>query len=376
MKSFSRVILAFAVAVLGFVSLVFDAGLGTLRVNKLSTGFSRTPSQIVSTHTPKAADSDSIGSVDNGHSAENDNGDEGHTAENGNGDDGHAADGDNVDDDHAADGDNVDEDSENNAGNADGDADGNTDGYADGNTDVTDGVDGTGDNLDNADNTNGNAGANDDDNTGNGTNDDDVKDDANNDDNTENGANDDDVKDDAKDDDNAGNDANNDDVRDDANDDDAGDGAGDGADDSKPIDGDTPPTELDLVKLELTQVMDDFVKVFSQFDFSMYTSRNGRVFELYCFGYLYTNGRFDTKWLKSSNIYDYQEAITSMKSLTTLVTKVLESAREEVPAPNLVSFEKYFESDDDYINQLNAEYQPLTYVTCQNARPFNNCGTL
>ena len=108
----------------------------------------------------------------------------------------------------------------------------------------------------------------------------------------------------------------------------------------------------------------------------MYTSRNGRVFELYCFGYLYTNGRFDTKWLKSSNIYDYQEAITSMKSLTTLVEKVLESAREEVPAPNLVSFEKYFESVDDYINQLNAEYQPLTYVTCQNTRPFNNCGTL
>lgn len=338
MKSFSRVILAFAVAVLGFVSLVFDAGLGALRVNKLSTGFSRTPSQIVSTHTPKAADSDSIGSVDNGHSAENDNGDEGHTAENGNGDDGHSDKSDNVD-----------EDSENNVGNADGDADGNTD--------VTDDVDGTGDNLDNTDNTDGNAGANDDDNTGNGTNDDDVKDDAN-------------------DDDNAGNDANNDDVRDDANDDNAGDGARNGADDSKPIDGDTPPTELDIVKLELTQVMDDFVKVFSQFDFSMYTSRNGRVFELYCFGYLYTNGRFDTKWLKSSNIYDYQEAIASMKSLTTLVTKVLESAREKVPAPNLVSFEKYFESVDDYINQLNAEYQPLTYVTCQNTRPFNNCGTL
>ena len=115
--------------------------------------------------------------------------------------------------------------------------------------------------------------------------------------------------------------------------------------------------------------MDDFVKVFSQFDFSMCTSRSGRVFELYCFGYLYTNGHFDTKWLKSSNIYDYQEAIASMKSLTTLVVKVLESAREEVPAPNLVSFEKYFESVDDYINQLNAEYQPLTYVTCQNTRP-------
>ena len=364
MKSFSRVILAFAVAVLGFVSLVFDAGLGALRVNKLSTGFLRTPSQIVSTHTPKAADSDSIGSVDNGHSAENDNGDEGHAAENDNVDDGHSDKSDNVDDGHAADGDNVDEDSENNAGNADGDADrntdsdadGNTDGDADGNTDVTDDVDGAGDNLDKTDNTDGNAGATDDDNTGNGTNDDEAKDDANDDD--------------------ARGGANNDDVRDDANDDNAGDGAGDGADDSKPIDGDTPPTELDLVKLELTQVMDDFVKVFSQFDFSMYTSRNGRVFELYCFGYLYTNGRFDTKWLKSSNIYDYQEAITSMKSLTTLVTKVLESAREEVPAPNLVSFEKYFESDDDYINQLNAEYQPLTYVTCQNARPFNNCGTL
>ena len=316
MKSFSRVILAFAVAVLGFVSLVFDAGLGALRVNKLSTGFSRTPSQIVSTHTPKAADSDSIGSVDNGHSAENDN----------------------IDNGHAADGDNADEDSENNVGNADGDADGNTDGDADGNTDVTDDVDGTGDNLDKTDNADGNA----------GTNDDDVKDHANNDDDAGNGA----------------------------NDDNAGDGSGDGADDSKPIDGDTPPTELDLVKLELTQVMNDFVKVFSQFDFSMYTSRNGRVFELYCFGYLYTNGRFDTKWLKSSNIYDYQEAISSMKSLTTLVTKVLESARKEVPAPNLVSFEKYFESVDDYINQLNAEYQPLTYVTCQNTRPFNNCGTL
>lgn len=343
MKRSSRVILAFAVAVLGFVSLVFDASLGALRVNKLSTGFSRTPSQIVSTHTPKAADSDSIGSVDNGHSA---------------------------------DGDNVDEDSENNAGNADsdadgntdsdadgntdGDANGNTDGDADGNTDVTDDVDGTGDNLDN---------------TGNGTNDDDARGGATDDDDAIDDANDDDVKDDANDDDNTGNGANNDDVRDGANDDNAGDGAGNGADDSKPID-DTPPTELDLVKLELTQVMDDFVKVFSQFDFSMYTSRNGRVFELYCFGYLYTNGRFDTKWLKSSNIYDYQEAISSMKSLTTLVTKVLESAREEVPAPNLVSFEKYFESVDDYINQLNAEYQPLTYVTCQNTRPFNNCGTL
>ena len=344
MKSFSRVILAFAVAVLGFVSLVFDAGLGALRVNKLSTGFSRTPRQIVSTHTPKAADSDSIGSVDNGH----------------------AADGDNIDEGHAADGNNVDEDSENNAGNADGDADRNTDSDADRNTDVTDDVDGAGDNFDNADNTDGNAGANDDDARGGATDDDDAKDDAN----------DDDVNDDANNDDNTGNGANNDDVKDGANDDNAGDGSGDGADDSKPIDGDTPPTELDIVKLELTQVMNDFVKVFSQFDFSMYTSRNGRVFELYCFGYLYTNGRFDTKWLKSSNIYDYQEAISSMKSLTTLVTKVLESAREEVPAPNLVSFEKYFESVDDYINQLNAEYQPLTYVTCQNTRPFNNCGTL
>ena len=49
MKRFSRVILAFAVAVLGFASLVLDAGLGSLRVNKLSTGFSRTPNQIVST---------------------------------------------------------------------------------------------------------------------------------------------------------------------------------------------------------------------------------------------------------------------------------------------------------------------------------------
>ena len=354
MKSFSRVILAFAVAVLGFASLVFDAGLGALRVNKLSTGFSRTPSQIVSTHTPKAADSDSIGSVDNGHSAEKDNGDDGHAAENDNVDEGHAAENDNIDEGHAADGNNVDKDSENNVGNADsyadrntdGYADGNTDGYADGNTDVTDDVDGTGDNLDNTDNTDGNAGANDDDNTDNtdgnaGTNDNDVR----------GGTNDDD------------------DVKDDANDDNAGDGAGNSADDSKPIDDDTPSTELDIVKLELTQVMDDFVKVFSQFDFSMYTSRNGRVFELYCFGYLYTNGRFDTKWLKSSNIYDYQEAIASMKSLTTLVTKVLESAREEVPAPNLVSFEKYFESVDDYINQLNAEYQTLTYVTCQNTRP-------
>lgn len=351
MKSFSRVILAFAVAVLGFASLVFDAGLGALRVNKLSTGFSRTPSQIVSTHTPKAADSDSIGSVDNDHSADNDNIDDGHSADNYNVDDGHSTDNDNVDDGHAADGNNVDEDSENNAGNADGDADRNTN--------VTDDVDGAGDNSDNTDNTDGNAGANDD-NVKDGANDDDVKD----------GANDDNAGDDA------GNSANDDDVKGGANDDNAGDGSGDGADDSKPIDGDTPPTELDLVKLELTQVMDDFVKVFSQFDFSMYTSRNGRVFELYCFGYLYTNGRFDTKWLKSSNVYDYQEAIASMKSLTTLVTKVLESAREEVPAPNLVSFEKYFESVDDYINQLNAEYQPLTYVTCQNTRPFNNCGTL
>lgn len=292
MKNFRRAILAFAVAVLGFASLVFDAGFGSLRVNKLSTGFSRTPSQIVSTHTPKAADSDNIGNTDDGHSADNDN----------------------VGDGHSADSDNADNDSKNNAGKEGGDADGNTD--------VTDDVDGAGDNSDNTDNTDGNAGANDDDNTGNG-----------------------------------------------ANDDNAGDGAGNDADDSKPIDGDTPPTELDLVKLELTQVMDDFVKVFSQFDFSMYTSRSGRVFELYCFGYLYTNGHFDTKWLKSSNIYDYQEAITSMKSLTTLVVKVLESAREEVPAPNLVSFEKYFESVDDYINQLNAEYQPLTYVTCQNTRP-------
>ena len=292
MKSFRRAILAFAVAVLGFASLVFDASLGSLRVNKLSTGFSRTPSQIVSTHTPKAADSDNIGNTDDGHAADNDN----------------------VGDGRAADSDNADNDSENNASNADGDADGNTD--------VTDDVDGAGDNSDNMDNTDGNAGANDDDN-----------------------------------------------AKDGANDNNAGDGAGNDADDSKPIDGDTPPTELDLVKLELTQVMDDFVKVFSQFDFSMCTSRSGRVFELYCFGYLYTNGHFDTKWLKSSNIYDYQEAIASMKSLTTLVVKVLESAREEVPAPNLVSFEKYFESVDDYINQLNAEYQPLTYVTCQNTRP-------
>ena len=287
MKSFRRAILAFAVAVLGFASLVFDASLGSLRVNKLSTGFSRTPSQIVSTHTPKAADSDNIGNTDDSHAADNDN----------------------VGDGRAADNDNVDNDGENNAGKEGGDADGNTD--------VTDDVDG--------------AGANDDDNAKDGANDD----------NTGNGA----------------------------NDDNAGDCAGNDADDSKPIDGDTPPTELDLVKLELTQVMDDFVKVFSQFDFSMYTSRSGRVFELYCFGYLYTNGHFDTKWLKSSNIYDYQEAIASMKSLTTLVVKVLESAREEVPAPNLVSFEKYFESVDDYINQLNAEYQPLTYVTCQNTRP-------
>lgn len=292
MKNFRRAILAFAVAVLGFASLVLDAGLGFLRVNKLSTGFSRTPSQIVSTHTPKAADSDNIGNTDDSHSADNDN----------------------VGDGHSADSDNADNDSKNNAGKEGGDADGNTD--------VTDDVDGAGDNSDNTDNTDGNAGANDDDNTGNG-----------------------------------------------ANDDNAGDGAGNDADDSKPIDGDTPPTELDLVKLELTQVMDDFVKVFSQFDFSMYTSRSGRVFELYCFGYLYTNGHFDTKWLKSSNIYDYQEAIASMKSLTTLVVKVLEGAREEVPEPNLVSFEKYFESVDDYINQLNAEYQPLTYVTCQNTRP-------
>lgn len=309
MKSFRRAILAFAVAVLGFASLVFDASLGSLRVNKLITGFSRTPSQIVSTHTPKAADSDNIGNTDDGHAADNDN----------------------VGDGRAADSDNADNDSENNASKEGGDADGNTD--------VTDDVDGVGDNSDNTDNTDGNASANDDDN---------AKDGANDDDNTGNGA----------------------------NDDNAGDGAGNDADDSKPIDGDTPPTELDLVKLELTQVMDDFVKVFSQFDFSMCTSRSGRVFELYCFGYLYTNGHFDTKWLKSSNIYDYQEAIASMKSLTTLVVKVLESAREEVPAPNLVSFEKYFESVDDYINQLNAEYQPLTYVTCQNTRPFNNCGTL
>lgn len=290
MKSFRRAILAFAVAVLGFASLVFDASLGSLRVNKLSTGFSRTPSQIVSTHTPKAADSDNIGNTDDGHAADNDN----------------------VGDGRAADSDNADNDSENNAGKEGGDADGNTD--------VTDDVDGAG---------------------------------ANDDDNAKDGANDDNAGD------GAGNDA----------DDNAGDCAGNDADDSKPIDGDTPPTELDLVKLELTQVMDDFVKVFSQFDFSMYTSRSGRVFELYCFGYLYTNGHFDTKWLKSSNIYDYQEAIASMKSLTTLVVKVLESAREEVPAPNLVSFEKYFESVDDYINQLNAEYQPLTYVTCQNTRP-------
>ena len=282
MKSFRRAILAFAVAVLGFASLVFDASLGSLRVNKLSTGFSRTPSQIVSTHTPKAADSDNIGNTDDGHAADNDN----------------------VGDGRAVDSDNADSDSENNASNGDGDADGNTD--------VTDDVDGAGDNSDNTDNTDGNAGA---------------------------------------------------------NDDKAGDCAGNDADDSKPIDDDTLPIELDLVKLELTQVMDDFVKVFSQFDFSMCTSRSGRVFELYCFGYLYTNGHFDTKWLKSSNIYDYQEAIASMKSLTTLVVKVLESAREEVPAPNLVSFEKYFESVDDYINQLNAEYQPLTYVTCQNTRP-------
>ena len=308
MKSFRRAILAFAVAVLGFASLVFDASLGSLRVNKLSTGFSRTPSQIVSTHTPKAADSDNIGNTDDGHSADNDN----------------------VGDGHSADSDNADNDSKNNAGKEGGDADGNTD--------VTDDVDGAGDNSDNTDNTDGNAGANDD---NAGAKDDNAKDGANNDDNTGNGA----------------------------NDDKAGDCAGNDADDSKPIDGDTPPTELDLVKLELTQVMDDFVKVFSQFDFSMYTSRSGRVFELYCFGYLYTNGHFDTKWLKSSNIYDYQEAIASMKSLTTLVVKVLESAREEVPAPNLVSFEKYFESVDDYINQLNAEYQPLTYVTCQNTRP-------
>lgn len=302
MKNFRRAILAFAVAVLGFASLVFDAGLGSLRVNKLSTGFSRTPSQIVSTHTLKAADSDNIG---------------------------------NTDDSHAADSDNADKDSKNNAGKEGGDADGNTD--------VTDDVDGAGDNSDNTDNTDGNVSANDD-NTGNGANDDD---------NTGNGANDNNAGD------GAGNDA----------DDNAGDGAGNDADDSKPIDGDTQPTELDLVKLELTQVMDDFVKVFSQFDFSMYTSRSGRVFELYCFGYLYTNGHFDNKWLKSSNIYDYQEAIASMKSLTTLVVKVLEGAREEVPEPNLVSFEKYFESVDDYINQLNAEYQPLTYVTCQNTRP-------
>ena len=321
MKNFRRAILAFSVAVLGFASLVFDAGLGSLRVNKLSTGFSRTPSQIVSTHTPKAADSDNIGNTDDSHSADNDN----------------------IGDGHSADNDNVDNDSENNAGKEGGDADGNTD--------VTDDVDGAGDNSDNTDNTDGNAGAND----GNaGANDDDnAKDGANDDDNTGNGTNDDKAGD------CAGNDA----------DDNAGDCAGNDADDSKPIDGDTPPTELDLVKLELTQVMDDFVKVFSQFDFSMCTSRSGRVFELYCFGYLYTNGHFDTKWLKSSNIYDYQEAIASMKSLTTLVVKVLESAREEVPAPNLVSFEKYFESVDDYINQLNAEYQPLTYVTCQNTRP-------
>lgn len=304
MKNFRRAILAFAVAVLGFASLVFDAGLGSLRVNKLSTGFSRTPSQIVSTHTPKAADSDNIGNTDDSHAADNDN----------------------VGDGHSADSDNADNDSENNAGKEGGNADGNTD--------VTDDVDGVGDNSDNTDNTDGNASANDDDNTGNGTNDD----------NTSDGA---------------GNDA----------DDNVGDGAGNDADDNNPIDSDTPPTELDLVKLELTQVMDGFVKVFSQFDFSMYTSRSGRVFELYCFGYLYTNGHFDTKWLKSSNIYDYQEAIASMKSLTTLVVKVLESAREEVPEPNLVSFEKYFESVDDYINQLNAEYQPLTYVTCQNTRP-------
>ena len=300
MKNFRRAILAFAVAVLGFASLVLDAGLGSLSVNKLSTGFSRTPSQIVSTHMPKAADSDNIGNTDDGHSADNDN----------------------VGDGHSADSDNADNDSKNNAGKEGGDADGNTD--------VTDDVDGAGDNSDNTDNTDGNASANDD--------------------NAKDGANDDNAKDGA-------------------NDDNAGDGAGNDADDSKPIDGDTPPTELDLVKLELTQVMDDFVKVFSQFDFSMYTSRSGRVFELYCFGYLYTNGHFDTKWLKSSNIYDYQEAIASMKSLTTLVVKVLESAREEVPEPNLVSFEKYFESVDDYINQLNAEYQPLTYVTCQNTRP-------
>lgn len=313
MKSFRRAILAFAVAVLGFASLVLDAGLGSLRVNKLSTGFSRMPSQIVSTHTPKAADSDNIGNTDDSHSADSDN----------------------VGDGHTADRDNADNDSKNNAGKEGGDADGNTD--------VTDDVDGAGDNSDNTDNTDGNASANYDN----------AKDGANDDDNTGNGANDNNAGD------CAGNDA----------DDNAGDCAGNDADDSKPIDGDTPPTELDLVKLELTQVMDGFVKVFSQFDFSMYTSRSGRVFELYCFGYLYTNGHFDTKWLKSSNIYDYQETIASMKSLTTLVVKVLESAREEVPAPNLVSFEKYFESVDDYINQLNAEYQPLTYVTCQNTRP-------
>lgn len=335
MKNFRRAILAFAVAVLGFASLVFDAGLGSLRVNKLSTGFSRTPSQIVSTHTPKAADSDNIGNTDDSHSADSDNVGDGHAADSDNDGDGHAADNDNVGDGHSADSDNADNDSKNNAGKQGGDADGNTD--------VTDDVDGAGDNLDNTDNTDGNAGANDDDNTGNSTNDDNAKD----------GANDDNAGD------CAGNDA----------DDNVGDGVGNDADDSNPIDGDTPPTGLDLVKLELTQVMDDFVKVFSQFDFSMYTSRSGRVFELYCFGYLYTNGHFDTKWLKSSNIYDYQEAIASMKSLTTLVVKVLESAREEVPEPNLVSFEKYFESVDDYINQLNAEYQPLTYVTCQNTRP-------
>ncbi len=276
MKSFGRVILAFAVAVLGFASLVFDAGLGALRVNKFSTGFSRTPSQIVSTHTPDDGNNDNIDTPDDGHTDDSNNDDD-----NGDADDGKTD-----------------------------DADNNADDDADKSNDVAGNEDGADDNSSKTDD--GNAGA---------------------------------------------------------NDDNAGDGVGDDADDSKPIGDDTPLTELDLAKAELTQVMDDFVKVFSQFDFSIYTDRNGRVFELYCFGYLYTDGRFDTKWLKSTNVYDYQEAIASMKSLTTLVTKVLASAREEVPAPNLVSFEKYFESIDDYINQLNAEYQPLTYVTCQNTRP-------
>ena len=314
MKSFGRVILAFAVAVLGFASLVFDAGLGALRVNKFSTGFSRTPSQIVSTHTPNAGDNDNIGTPDDGHADDNnDNADEGHADDN----DNNAGNGSDTDDDKTD------------------DADNNVDDDVDKSNDVAGDEDGAGDNSGKTDDSNTGA----DDNSG-------KTDDGNA------GAND----------DNAGNTGGSDG-------DNAGDGLGDDADDSKPIGDDTPLTELDLVKLELTQVMDDFVKAFSQFDFSIYTDCNGRVFELYCFGYLYTDGRFDTKWLKSTNVYDYQEAIASMKSLTTLVTKVLASAREEVPAPNLVPFEKYFESIDDYINQLNAEYQPLTYVTCQNTRP-------